>query len=491
MPISSRRPFLRALAAITITALATTACTTTSNLPQANPALNQLVAQRILADPTLDDVLNRARQLLRNGFNAGSGYPEVWIRDFATFMDVSCEVNDPAAIRSALLTLARFQREDGNIPDGIGRREPVIDKTAVKPTTPPVLTTQITLGREIIDNSAVPDFRGFKNSVETDQETSLVQAIHSYIRSTHDTSILGEIVDGQTLLCRLERALDFLLQRRFSEKYGLIYGATTIDWGDIAPEDAIGAVFNEKTHRAIDVYDNAMFLIAIDNFLSFVDHDAVKIQKWRPVEQLIRANVRKHLWDATRQKFIPHLYLDKSPFPADFDENAIWYHGGTAVAIQAGLLTRDEIASSLQMIRLNVRQAHGLTLGVTNYPLYPKGLFQNPNVDPGVYQNGGDWDWFGARLVQALVANGFGPDAYIELLPIVQRVQRHDGFFEWFDMQDHPQGSSTFRGSAGVIAKAILDLQGWAKSQLDRTAAAGTVVVAGFPPSSMGGCSDG
>src|SRR6185503_10534808 len=140
----------------------------------------------------LDNVVGRARQLLKTGFNAGSGYPEVWIRDFATFMDISCQVNDPAAIRSAMLTLARFQREDGNIPDGIGFREPAIDKAAAQSIAPPVLTTQITLGREIIDNSVVPDYRGFKNSVETDQETSFVQAIHAYSRSTGDTSILAE-----------------------------------------------------------------------------------------------------------------------------------------------------------------------------------------------------------------------------------------------------------------------------------------------------------
>lgn len=471
MPIFSRKPFPCARAALAITALATTSCTTTPSSHQADLALNQFVAHRILADPDLNDVLDRARQLLKNGFNAGSGYPEVWIRDFATFMDVSCQVNDPAAIRSALLTLARFQREDGDIPDGIGHRESAKDQAAAQPTTLPRLTTQITLGREIIDNSAVPDFRGFKNSVESDQEASFVQAVHSYVRSTHDASILSETVDGQTLLSRLEGGLDFLLQHRFSEQYGLIFGATTIDWGDIAPEDPIGAVFNDKTHRAIDIYDNAMFLIAIDDFLSLVSHDAAKVKKWRAVEHVIRVNVRKHLWDVTRQKFIPHLYLDSSPFPADFDENAIWYHGGTAVAIQAGLLTRDEIARSLQTIRLNVRQARGITVGVTNYPVYPKGLFQNPHVDPGVYQNGGDWDWFGARMVQALVATGSAPDAYLELLPIVHRVQRHNGFFEWFDMQDHPRGSGTFRGSAGVIAKAILDLHSWAKSQLEGSSA--------------------
>src|SRR5262245_28332228 len=88
-------------------------CTSKTSIPspgmsQTKSAFERELARRILADKDLDDVLGRARQLLKDGFNAGTGYPEVWIRDFATFMDVSCQVNDPAAIRSALLTLARF-----------------------------------------------------------------------------------------------------------------------------------------------------------------------------------------------------------------------------------------------------------------------------------------------------------------------------------------------------------------------------------------------
>lgn len=49
-------------------------------------------------------------------------------------------------------------------------------------------------------------------------------------------------------------------------------------------------------------------------------------------KQLI-TNIRKHLWDSQRQKFIPHIYLNGSPFPETFDENQVYYHGGTAVAI--------------------------------------------------------------------------------------------------------------------------------------------------------------
>jgi len=48
---------------------------TTSTDVSIDVALNKLVAQRVLADHDLDDVLNRARELLKNGFNAGSGYP--------------------------------------------------------------------------------------------------------------------------------------------------------------------------------------------------------------------------------------------------------------------------------------------------------------------------------------------------------------------------------------------------------------------------------
>ena len=51
----------------------------------------------------------------------------------------------------------------------------------------------------------------------------------------------------------------------------------------------------------------------------------------------------KYLWDNKQQKFIPHLYLIGSPFPSAFDENTINYHGGTAIAIEAGLLNKKQI----------------------------------------------------------------------------------------------------------------------------------------------------
>lgn len=70
--------------------------------------------------------------------------------------------------------------------------------------------------------------------------------------------------------------------------------------------------------------------------------------------------------------FIPHIYINGwSPFRG-FDENEIFYHGGTAVAIQAGLLSRDEIRISIERMQENVKLAGAQSIGLTLYPPYPE-----------------------------------------------------------------------------------------------------------------------
>ena len=71
------------------------------------------------------------------------------------------------------------------------------------------------------------------------------------------------------------------------------------------------------------------------------------------------------------------------------------------------------------------------------------------------YQNGGDWTWFGGRMVQQLIANGFYREAYESLSPMLDRVIKHNGFYEWWTPSGIPKGSGKFRGSAGVLWKAI------------------------------------
>lgn len=77
---------------------------------------------------------------------------------------------------------------------------------------------------------------------------------------------------------------------------------------------------------------------------------------------------------------------------------------------------------------------------------------------PWTYQNGGDWAWFGGRLVSALVQYGLVDEAEAALQPMVDRVVAHGGFFEWWDRSGRPSGSAKFHGAAGVLAKAVEDV---------------------------------
>lgn len=417
--------------------------------PASGPSAAQVaLARQILADTNLPLVLTKARALLKTGLTAGTGYGEVWIRDLNTFIELALEVSDPQPTREALLTFFKFQGEDGNIVDGY------------------IPKARANVGYQYRQSDLAPGLLAHKNTVETDQETSLVQAVQKYVRQTGDRALLAETVAGQTVLARLERALEYVLTDRFNTNYGLAWGATTVDWGDVQPEHEWGVELDERSHLTCDIYDNAMLVIAIEDYLQLLGEQSPSAARWRATRDELKRNIRRHLWDAQRGQFIPHIYLAGSPFPADFDESVIFYHGGTAVAIEAGVLSREEIAHSLARMRSNVVAAGASSIGLTLYPPYPEGAFKNPSMKPWSYQNGGDWCWFGGRMIQQLARHGFVAEACAEARPMIERVVRVGDFHEWWSRDNQPRGSAQFRGSAGVLGKAIQMLQAWARTQL-------------------------
>lgn len=402
--------------------------------------MSQELSTKINSDERLNIVSQKAENLIKSGFNAGDGYSEVWIRDLNTFVEPACKVSDTDKLKDALLTFFKFQGTNGNIVDGY---------TAIE-----------NAGGDgvFFFSELAPEYAAHKNTVETDQETSLIQAIYKYINATGDKDFLKEEVAGKSVEERMADAFNFLMTERYNENYGLLWGATTADWGDVQPEHNWGVCIDSSSHFAIDVYDNAMFLIALDNYINLTDNQETK-NKWTQVHKKIADNTRKHLWDEKNQKFIPHIYLNGSPFPADFDENTIYYHGGTAVAIEAGLLSKEEIKTAYKKMQANVKAAKAQTIGLTMYPVYTNGFFKNPGMHEYGYQNGGDWTWFGGRMVQQLIENGYYEEAYEALSPMLDRVIKHDGFYEWWTPAGEPKGSGMFRGSAGVLWKAIKMLE--------------------------------
>jgi glycogen debranching enzyme len=400
------------------------------------------LASSILADSHLDTIQVRALKLL-SGFSAGTSYNEVWIRDFNTFIKGSLKVHPKEKVKEMLLMFFKIQGDDSNIVDGV------------------VDSARAGVGYKYRYSRLLPGWAAHKNTVETDQESSLIQAVKKYIDITGDSSILNEVIGAKTVLQRMEDALAYIRKDRWSEKYGLVTGATTIDWGDVQSETGWGVAINDKTKWAIDIYDNAMYVIAIHDFMAMKPKDYKTKENWAVITANIKKNVRKHLWVPTAQKYLPHIYLNGSPFSKDFNEREILYTGGSVCAILAGFNTTTEVKEiNSQMLAAAAKEKHA-TIGITVYPPYPKE--QYPNMLPYHYQNGGDWTWFGGRMTGALITNGLIKEAYVELTPMVNRAIANKGFYEWYDVQTGaPKGSGDFRGEAGVLFDAITVLKQWA-----------------------------
>ena len=220
------------------------------------------LAATILEDPVLQEVDSMARQLMLKGFYAGSGYQMVWARDLNTFIELSCQEYDQSVIRENLLMFFHFQRENGELLDGYVPREGF---NWHDPDT--------------YESSTAPGHIGFKNTVESDQETSLIQGIYKYISQTGDGEILDEVVAGRSVYDRLVWSVEYLMNERFSEEYGLITGATTFDWGDVQVEGGKVVDVDSLRHWSIDVFHNAMLAIALGNLADLSDQESQK-ERW-------------------------------------------------------------------------------------------------------------------------------------------------------------------------------------------------------------------
>jgi hypothetical protein len=73
------------------------------------------------------------------------------------------------------------------------------------------------------------------------------------------------------------------------------------------------------------------------------------------------------------------------------------------------------------------------------------------------YQNGGQWDWFGGRLILEMYRAGFSALATAKLLEIAAKIQRNKGIFEWEERDGTPHGNGNYAGAAGVLARAVVE----------------------------------
>ncbi len=379
-----------------------------------------------LLRPTLDHnrVAFRGRTGYVRGFAAGSGYPQIWLRDAATIIPASRFFYTAPYLKSWLLEHLFHQKADGQLQDWLD-------------------------SRGIVD----------KNTTETDQETSTVHAAMQ-VSDLVGPEWLAEAVDGRTVLDRLDRALLYVWTRKRDVSTGLIRGNHTVDWGDVEMEDpdqqAIYA--GPSSHETADIYDQAQFYRAARGLalLLRARSEPSPAAQWELRAASIRADAQSRLWQEKRGFFRVHIHL--APLVHDFDEDAIFPMGGNAEAIVSGLASPAQAKRIIETAMERQREFKVSTIGGAVLPPYGKGVFRHPAVDdPYEYQNGGQWDWFAGKLVLAMFENGFAAQAAEKLREIGRKAAVNKGLFEWDTREGQGRGSSFYSGSAGSLARALFE----------------------------------
>jgi hypothetical protein len=359
-----------------------------------------------------------------DGFSAGAGYPQVWLRDAATIIPASRFYYPERFLTSWLEEHLAYQKPDGSLEDWIDGRG-----------------------------------RSDKNTVETDQEASAVQSAYQvYLLKGPDW--LEKPVAGETILDRLEKAIAYLFENRFDREHGLIIGAHTADWGDVDPEDSDQkAIYvDEKTRWTADIYDQSMSYEACRQLASMFAAlaESEKADAWLKKAVSLREAADRYLWQEEKGFYRVHIHLD--PFPHDFDEDDMFAMGGNTQAVLAGLADTEKAGRIIRAALDRQESFHLSTVSGSLLPPYPAGFFRHPAMDePYEYQNGGQWDWFGGRLVLAMFENGFSAEAREKLIEIAAKNIRNGGLFEWDTKDGSGRGSDDYAGSAGSLARALYE----------------------------------
>jgi hypothetical protein len=360
-----------------------------------------------------------------SGFFPGSGYPQIWTRDAATILPASRHYYDAPHLSSWIEEFLSVQEDSGSLPDWIDAR-------------------------------GVRD----KNTTETDQEASVVQAAWHIVRIL-GPDWLDRDIRGLTVLDRLEKALAFVPSERFDAALGLVTGAHTADWGDVgmAAADQTAIYIGDDTRWTADIYDQSMYYLACLNLADMLEARGRRnrADAWRRKAEAVKDNTNRRLWQDKRGFYRVHIHLDKE-FDHDFDEDDMFAMGGNALAVLSNLAGPDRSRRIIAEAMERQKRFGISTISGTLLPPYPQGFFKHPMMDdPYEYQNGGQWDWFGARLVYAMFKNGFSREARDKLLEICRKNLANGGFFEWDTPEGSGRGSDYFAGGAGSVAQALFE----------------------------------
>ena len=410
-----------------------------------DPALDGL---QDLFRPTLE--ANRKELKGRTGpvkaFGAGTRYPQVWLRDSSTLVPLVRYLYPAEHLTSWIEEHLANQGPDGGLDDWI----------AAGPAS--AFVADAPRAREV-HRAGAAVLTADKNTVEADQESSAVRGVCQAYAATGDRAWLGKSVGGVRVLDRADRALGYLLAQRFDARLGLVTSGFSADWGDVSPvhPDQRAIYLDDRTPLVAGLYTNGLFAEAARCLgeLHQAVGDAAGAARWTDAAAGVAAAANRHLWQEARGFYRMHRPLARTGLS---DDSHIFPMGGNAAALLAGVVDRRRATRILATAEARRRRYAVSTIAGTLLPPYPAGFFAHPILrEPWSYQNGGQWDWFGARLVLAAFQHGESAMARRWLGELARKAERSRGLYEWHTRTGEGRGSAAYAGSAGVLAAALFE----------------------------------
>ena len=227
---------------------------------------------------------------------------------------------------------------------------------------------------------------------------------------------------------------------------------------DLVNGDQKAIYVDNRTHWTADIYDQSMFHEACLNLAEMWEALGEINRKiyWKEMANSIKNNTNKRLWQEDKGFYRVHIHLDD--LEHEFDEEDMFAMGGNTQAINSGLAGEEKAKRIIQEALKRQETYDVSTISGTLLPPYPKNFFKHPLLDdPYEYQNGAQWDWFGARLIYAMFQQGFSQTATEKCLEIIKKNVDNRGFFEWDNKEGIGRGSDYYAGTAGSMGKALFE----------------------------------
>lgn len=389
----------------------------------------------------------KARELVFAGasgqvqsFSPGEGYEKLWGRDLST-----------------MLPTVQYLYGDEHLRSGI-------EELLINQYGPQTMSADgdngVTPGAGALPCDVAPDGKLDKTTVTSDEETTVIHAAYTYFKANGGAAWLGKNLAGQTVLGRLNAAIDWLYTHRFDATRRLIKRGHTTDWGDVKFERALHPTdFDVKfDHWTASIYDQALTyralrqLAEMNRVLGFEERARALLASADDLRQA----TNRFLWMPERGYYRIHVHITPLTH-SGFDEDSI-VAIGNAIAIYCGLTTSEQEASIFKKLEEGRLAVGAGKPGVSLSPAYPTGFFASVQRNRGEYQNGGVWDWWGGVQMSAEFQRGYSDLALAHLYQVAADWARHpDAIWEWsLPGADLGRGAKGYAGAAGTVGEAVI-----------------------------------